>query len=492
VSVAAGRVGALPGAVPRIVARAPVLDTLLFATVFTITFARVRWTAGAADVNLSDILAALFVAVFAAERMGARDRLVPRAALAVVGFGLAFSAVYLAGFFNLQTTQDLELFAKGMVKFAIHFAFLACGITHLARRAPRFYWLTLGWFVAGVAANAAYGVVELAYAEATGGNLDQVVLTPLTGEVRGGINVYGAVGGANVYRTNALMLDPNHLGIVLAAALVILLPVYLRLGRGHGLRAPLALLLGFLLVVELATLSRSGLLGLGAGLLVLAIPYRRFALSSRLLVPLALAAIVVGAVVAQRSGFFEEVFRSRTQLSGGSTRVHLDLYELVPPVIDLHPTFGLGLNTFSSYYEFVTGEDNWGPHSYYIAVLAETGIVGAALFLAWIVYLFRRLGALRELGRRLAAAGDPASVQVRPLAWGLTAALVGTLGANAFYLTMQMYYFVVFALLVLAAPVVFAADARRRGIRAAPTAGPPTRVGGPRTRRDPPASRLTG
>jgi hypothetical protein len=63
---------------------------------------------------------------------------------------------------------------------------------------------------------------------------------------------------------------------------------------------------------------------------------------------------------------------------------------------------------------------------------------------------------VRALGRRLAAAGDGAAARVRPLAWGLTAALVGTIAANAFYLTMQFYYFFAFALLVLAAPIVFA------------------------------------
>jgi O-antigen ligase len=103
----------------------------------------------------------------------------------------------------------------------------------------------------------------------------------------------------------------------------------------------------------------------------------------------------------------------------------------------------------------VTGLSNWGPHSYYVALLTETGIVGTVLFLAYLVYLLRRLGALRRLGRALASAGDAAAARVRPLGWGLTAALVGTLVANAFYLTMQMYYFFVLALLVLAAPLVF-------------------------------------
>jgi hypothetical protein len=44
---------------------------------------------------------------------------------------------------------------------------------------------------------------------------------------------------------------------------------------------------------------------------------------------------------------------------------------------------------------------------------------------------------------------------VRPLAYGLTAALVATMVANLFYLTMSFYYFFAFLVLVLAAPVVF-------------------------------------
>ena len=59
------------------------------------------------------------------------------------------------------------------------------------------------------------------------------------------------------------------------------------------------------------------------------------------------------------------------------------------------------------------------------------------------------------MGRALAAAGDVTAARVRPLAWGLTAALAGTLAANVFYLTMQMYYFFVLLLLAVAAPVVF-------------------------------------
>ena len=79
------------------------------------------------------------------------------------------------------------------------------------------------------------------------------------------------------------------------------------------------------------------------------------------------------------------------------------------------------------------------------------------LFLAYLIYFFARLGAFRRLGKSLAIAGETlAAARVRPLAWGLTAALVGTLAANAFYLTMQFYYFFVFAMFAFVAPLVFA------------------------------------
>ena len=112
-----------------------------------------------------------------------------------------------------------------------------------------------------------------------------VFVEPVTGGASK-INVYGAIEGASVYRPNALTGDPNHLGIELVLPLLILTPLYLRLEQGHRLRTPLAALLGFLLVVELATLSRSGLLGLGCGALVLLFPYRRHLRRPAFLVPL--------------------------------------------------------------------------------------------------------------------------------------------------------------------------------------------------------------
>ena len=441
-------------------------DVLLLLTVLTISFAKLQWNVAGA-LSLSDVLTAVLLVVVLWSRLERGDTRLSRGAGIAGLFFVAFLLVYLAGFFNLETSQALAQWAKGMVKFLLHFLFLVAAIDYIGRRGVRFYWLTLAAFCGGIFLNAVYGVLQLGVAETTGANLDQSVLQPITGGASA-INVYGGVEGASVYRPNALTGDPNHLGIELAAAILILTPIYLRLERGHRLRVPLALGLMFMLVVELATLSRSGLLGLGCGALVLAIPYRHKLGSAALLVPLAGVAAFVAAVVATRTNFFEVVLRSRIDTGANGTSTHFAVYDFIPDVLKTNPFFGLGLNNFSVYYEFVTGRTNFGPHSFYVALLVETGLVGAALFGVFLWYVFRRLGELRGIGRVL----PPESARhVRPLAWGMTAALVGTMVANLFYLTMIFYSFYAFVILALAAPVVFgralgARDASRAGVRA--------------------------
>ena len=213
--------------------------------------------------------------------------------------------------------------------------------------------------------------------------------------------------------------------------------------------------IGFLLIVEAATLSRSGLLGIVVGLLVLAVPYRRFVTSRVLLIPIGTIAALLAILVWERRHYFEVLVRSRIQTGGRSESAHFQVYDFVPQILHSHPLFGLGLNTFSVYYEFVTGKSNWGPHSYYVALIVETGLVGTLAFAAFLYWVFRRLSAARALGRALAAVRDPLAARVRPLAWACTAALAGTLASNAFYLTMQFYYFYAFVALSLAIPVVF-------------------------------------
>jgi O-antigen ligase len=144
------------------------------------------------------------------------------------------------------------------------------------------------------------------------------------------------------------------------------------------------------------------------------------------------------------------VLRSRVQTHGASSSAHFAVYHYIPNVIHQNPLLGFGLNTFSVYYEFVTGKTNWGPHSFWVALVVETGLVGLVLFVVFLRYVYVRLRAARVLGRADRTSG------VLPLAYGLAAALTGTMAANFFYLTMSFYYFYALLALALALPIAFA------------------------------------
>jgi O-antigen ligase len=436
-------------AAPRTVAYSRVAGFFLLATLFCVTFEKLHWNV-AGELALADVTTVLFLLAYALTSRGP----VPRTTAIVLGFFAAFLLVYLLGFFNLDSKQALDQFTKGMVKFVLHFLFLAAGISYLVQRGRGFYLRALGWFSAGLVANCVYGVLQL-FAARAGHNLDKTVLSPLTGGASA-INVYGSVGGSSVYRPNALTGDPNHLAVMLDVPLLVLLPLYLRLERGHRLKRQLAVALGFMLIMLLSTLSRSGALGLGIGLLVLAVPYRGYLRTRALLAPLAGVALVLAYVLYSRWHFFSVVLRSRVQTGGASSSAHFAVYDFIPQIVHSHPLLGLGLNTFSVYYEFVTGKSNWGPHSFWVALIVETGLVGLLLFVVFLRYVYVRLRAARVLGRVLDGARDPDGARVRPLAWGMTAALTGTMAANFFYLTMTFYYFYAFVALALALPVVFA------------------------------------
>ena len=107
-----------------------------------------------------------------------------------------------------------------------------------------------------------------------------------------------------------------------------------------------------------------------------------------------------------------------------------------------------------------------------MALIVETGLVGTIVFAGFLLYLFARTHFARQLGRELTARGEPSGARVTPLAWGMTAALVGTLFANVFYLTMSFYYFYVFVTLLLALPIVYGYGLETRAERPAPRPKP--------------------
>jgi O-antigen ligase len=423
------------------------------ATVFCATFEKLSWNV-AGSVSIADILAIGFIVFFASAEISRRDRRFVVTAAVIALFASLFLMVYFAGYFGLESGQAVQQYWKGMIKWTIHILFLLLGVVYLSRRPSSFYLRTIGFFTAGMVLNAFYGILQLLAAR-SGTNLDNLFINKITGGSYA-INVYGIFQQTgNIYRPNALTGDPNHLGIMLILPVLILIPVYLRLEKGHPWKVKLGLTLAFLLVVEVLTLSRSGLGGLILGVVLLALPYRRRFFSRQVLIPIGVIAVGFVALIASSPAYFLKIISSRVQTGGGSTSAHFSVYDFVPTILGSHPAFGLGLNTFSVYYQEVTGLVNWGPHSYYVALIVETGLVGTALFAAFLVYLFARTVFARRLGRALTARGDASGARVTQLSWGMTAALVGTLFANVFYLTMSFYYFYVFVMLLLALPVVF-------------------------------------
>jgi len=438
------------------------------ATVFCATFEKIHWDV-AGSVSIADVLAIGFLVSFALQEIARRGRRFVLTAGIVACFLALFLLVYLAGYFSLESGQAVQQYWKGFIKFGIHFLFLLLGVVYLSRRTARFYLRTIGWFTAGLVVNAAYGVVQLLAAR-SGTNLDNDVISPITGGTSS-INVYGIFEQTGfIYRPNALTGDPNHLGIMLILPLLILTPLYLRLERGHPWKVKLGLTLAFLLVVEVLTLSRSGIGGLILGVALLALPYRRRFLSRQVLLPVGVVAAGFVVLVASSPKYFLKVIGSRFETGGGSTSAHFSVYDFIPQILHSHPAFGLGLNNFAVYYQEVTGQANWGPHSYYVALIVESGLVGTIVFAGFLLYLFARAAYARRLGRSLAAAGDPVAARVTPLAWGMTAALLGTLFSNVFYLTMSFYYFYVFVTLLLALPIVFGPRLEAAAAQPAPVA----------------------
>jgi O-antigen ligase len=436
------------------------IDRLLLATVAVLSIAKIQWQAAGLDLTLSNLTAGVFVAAFVIARIQRRDGRFPPSAITLSGFMLAFLAVYVAGYFNIDTKEGVSFWAKGVTTWMVHFAFLVAATAHVIRRGAALWGGVVRWFVIGLTANAVYGIVQLMLQAGAGINLDKLVVAPLTaGQGKfNGINVYGQVGGSqSIYRINALTGDPNHLGVMLCVPLLMLLPRYLADRRAHR---RLGLLLLFLLMVQALTLSRSAALGDIVGLLVLSpvilprLPRPRTLLLALAVPAAALAALYTG------SGFVRTVIASRTNTGGRGVATHFEFYSLVQPALEPHPLLGMGYNTFAVFYQFLTGKTDFGPHSFWVATLVETGVLGLALYLCYFAWVFACALHIR----------DTENDEARLLGYGLVAALAGTAAANFFYLTMGFDYFYALVLMAVAGAALFAPAAVRA--RAAPILTP--------------------
>ena len=439
------------------------LDVVLLLAALTATWQKMSWDV-AGRVTLVDLLELLFVGLFLLDRIVRRDSRLSAASTVTLGFVLLLVSVHLCGFLGLDTTQAVDQWTKGIVKWLIFAVFLVCAITHVARRGEALWWRVAGAFTLGVALSAAYGILQTAVRTATGVELDAIVLKPIFPGARAlGANLYGVVstydqygvtGQAAVYRLTGFSEDPNHLGVM--AALPLLFLTALIVGTRTRHRWLLAGLAGILLVAVLLTQSRSGLLGIGIGVLMLLGWYRRRFFNAPVVVALVVLAAGGLYVASAKTAQLEQLIKSRTSTTDRSSQAHVEFYGLIVPVLEQSPLFGIGINNFAVYYQFQTGRADFGPHSFYVATLTEMGIVGALVWAVFLLWVASRLRVLLRAGRARSQLDGDATLSA--VARGLSVGFVATLVGNVFYLTMIFSGFYVILLLILAAPAAFGVE----------------------------------
>jgi hypothetical protein len=408
-----------------------VTDGLFLSALCSVSFIALRWPVAGVEPKLADAFIALFLLSFLAERLRSRRR-PQKAPIAVLVWAAAIGVAYFAALPSISDTAGRTQFAKAIAYFALHAAFLAAGVEHLSSRSPRFFRVAFGFLLAGIAVNAAYAAAQLVGAT-IGFDVDHALLSRLTG-AKARSMWYGVMYGPDVMRARGLVRDPNHLGVMLVIPTLALLAILARSQSFRRRRIAILITAGLTLLLAL-TLSRSALVGLGIGLLYLVVTERRRLRFRVLLLPLAAATVALSLVAAANPHRAEHVALARLGLHGPSGAQHFRTYSLIKPALQHHLLFGVGLNNFPlTYAQRVNGVLE-ASDSFYVQSLVEAGVIGSSLILFSLGYLLYRL-------RRL---------EPHPVAAVLGAPLVGTMAANAFYMTLTFTYVAAFLIFVVVA-----------------------------------------
>lgn len=216
-----------------------------------------------------------------------------------------------------------------------------------------------------------------------------------------------------VYRANLEHGDPNQVAFMLATTL----PLTFWLLRERWLLRPLVA--AMIVVISLAilfTYSRSALVALGAGIAWLAIIDRK---RIPLLVAAGVATAVAGFTFVQSSPSnvfrIQEGLRAKEKVADYNIDTRLGAWDAAITLAIEHPFIGIGPGNFAYHYGRITetppGAEPLGVvHNAYLDIAAELGLVGLALFLAYLVISFSRLTTAHREGSGLP--GFASAVQV--------------------------------------------------------------------------------
>ena len=219
----------------------------------------------------------------------------------------------------------------------------------------------------------------------------------------GAIGAYGyfqsgsveLLAGGEITTTRAVgaLADANYYAGLLALAVLPALALVLNGGRRDlWLGIPVALGVAGLIF----SLSRGGILAFGVGLLVL-LAWRRarwIAVALVLIVGILTAANLNPLTRSEQFGVVRERLSTLTRAQLATTSQRPEIWSAARDVAIEHPFAGVGVNQFEheagqrGVYE--RGEPIENAHSVPLSLAAETGIVGLALFMAFLVQLAGR------------------------------------------------------------------------------------------------------
>lgn len=238
----------------------------------------------------------------------------------------------------------------------------------------------------------------------------------------------------HIGRLASTWFDPNFV----AGALAFLLPLagaYFLSSKKVSRQVSLLLVAGVLLAALLLTYSRSGLLALGIGGIILGLIKSR-----RLLIAMLVMAVIGIAASPRLSERVVELGRSVTSLSGESQQVldptaqlRADSWQEGLRVWQANPILGTGFGAYKFHQGFISEDSHaaTGTDASLLNVAATTGTVGLLLFLIFLVNLGRNAWIQRK---------DPAALSFLAAGSGL---LIHSIFVNSlFFPPLALYFFV--------------------------------------------------
>ena len=305
-------------------------------------------------------------------------------------------------------------FTKGLGKFTLHFALLVFLAT-LERAGERGYWRALRSLVAGICREfGCTGLLRYDVAQ-PGGEPRRARDPPADRLDLRAINKYGAVGTTDgepdPTRSPATRTASDH-ALRPAARASRPLPAA-RARQSPAL--PLGAVLAFLLLVDVGTLSRGGILGLSPAGRPRR-PLRRALLSGGCTRRGSARLLVAPFAETHRTTSGSSSARASRPSAAPPTRTRRCL-RVHPDVLHLAPADRSRAEQLLALLPVRHGEEGLGPHSFYVALSSRAGLLGRCSSRSSSVRL-PPAGPVRRVGLGYLAPGDPAAARVRPLGVG--------------------------------------------------------------------------